>query len=122
MPRDIADPARRPAAARDRAAGRPTPGPSVHLLPSFDEFVLGYKDRSAFLDAEYAGLIVPGGNGVFRPTVVIDGRVAGVWKRVTRRGHDTVEATPFASFTTEQSDAIERAADRYLAFLRPEAG
>ena len=53
---------------------------AARLLPGFDEFVLGYADRSAVLDAEFAGRIVPGGNGVFRPTVVVDGRIAGTWR------------------------------------------
>ena len=42
----------------------------VFLLPGFDKFVLGYQDRRAALPAEFADRIVPGGNGMFRPTVV----------------------------------------------------
>ena len=54
----------------------------VHLLPGFDEYVLGYKDRSAVLAPEHSTAIVPGGNGVFRPTIVADGEVVGTWRRV----------------------------------------
>ncbi|MCD2190031.1 winged helix DNA-binding domain-containing protein [Actinomycetospora soli] len=53
--------------------------PDELLLPGFDEFVLGYADRSAVLDPEHAERIVPGANGVFRPTVVRDGRIVGTW-------------------------------------------
>jgi hypothetical protein len=49
------------------------------LLPGFDEFVLGYADRSCAVPPEFADRIVPGGNGVFRPTVVHGGRVLGTW-------------------------------------------
>ncbi|HEX3731338.1 MAG TPA: winged helix DNA-binding domain-containing protein [Mycobacteriales bacterium] len=52
-------------------------GLGVHLLPGFDEYLLGYKDREAILDSAYAGRVVPGGNGVFRPMVICDGRVIG---------------------------------------------
>ena len=38
---------------------------SVLLLPGFDEFLLGYTDRSHVLDPEQADKVVPGGNGVF---------------------------------------------------------
>ncbi|WMT43177.1 winged helix DNA-binding domain-containing protein [Paenibacillus sp. D2_2] len=55
--------------------------PSVYLLPGFDEYLLGYKDRSAVLRAEYAPRIIPGNNGMFMPTIVIDGQIAGIWKR-----------------------------------------
>jgi hypothetical protein len=68
------------------------------LLPGFDEFVLGYADRSAVLDPEFAGRIVPGGNGVFRPTVVHDGRIVGTWQWTGRGAKRTVTATPFTSW------------------------
>jgi hypothetical protein len=68
-------------ATADRLAAASDPGAEL-LLPGFDEFVLGYADRSAVLDPAHADRIVPGGNGVFRPTVVRDGRVVGTWKRV----------------------------------------
>ena len=63
----------------ERLAAAEDPGAEL-LLPGFDEFVLGYGDRSEILDAEHADRIVPGGNGMFHPTVVRDGRVVGTWK------------------------------------------
>ena len=57
---------------------------SVHLLPGFDEYLLGYRDRSAVLDPAYAQRICRGGNGMFSPTIVIDGVVTGTWKRTFR--------------------------------------
>lgn len=65
----------------------PSPAPSeVYLLPGFDEYMLGYRDRSAALDPQHASKVTPGSNGVFQPTVVIDGQVAGVWKRTLKKG------------------------------------
>jgi hypothetical protein len=92
------------------------PEPDVSLLPGFDEFVLGYKDRSAILDPEFSALIVPGNNGVFRPTVVIDGRVVGTWKRTSKKGQTLVEASPFTRFTSAERDAVDAVAERYLRF------
>lgn len=57
----------------------------VHLLAGFDEYILGYKDRSAVLEPESFPLIVPGNNGIFLATVVADGRVAGTWKRTIKK-------------------------------------
>jgi hypothetical protein len=67
------------------------------LLPGFDEFVLGYGDRTEILDAEHADRIVPGGNGVFRPTVVRDGRVVGCWKWVGSGKNRRIERDLFAA-------------------------
>jgi hypothetical protein len=68
------------------------------LLPGFDEFVLGYGDRSAVLDPEHSDRIVPGGNGMFRPTVVHEGRIVGTWGFTGRGAERTVTATPFTTF------------------------
>ena len=54
-------------------------GRLVLALPGFDEFLLGYKDRSLVLAPEHADRIVPGGNGVFRKTIVAGGQVIGTW-------------------------------------------
>jgi len=58
----------------------PQAAPGLYLLPGFDEYVLGYTDRAIALDAVVFQRIVPGGNGVFRPTIVLDGRVIGAWR------------------------------------------
>jgi len=84
----------------------------IFLLPGFDEFILGYSDRRAVLPVEYADRIVPGGNGVFRPTVLSDGRVIGVWKHVGRGVKRTLAATPFESFPEAMAEAISQ---RYAA-------
>lgn len=88
-------------ASRRRARG-------VFLLPGFDEFMLGYGDRRAMLAAEFADRIVPGGNGVFRPTVVSDGQVVGTWKHTGSGAKRTVSATPFTSFADKVVKVIPK--------------
>lgn len=76
------------AACREEARG-------TFLLPGFDEFVLGYGDRSAVLDPAFATRIVPGGNGMFLPTVVVDGRVVGTWRFEGRGARRAAAGTAF---------------------------
>ena len=78
------------------------------LLPGFDEFVIGYGDRSAVLDPEFVNAIVPGGNGIFRPTVVGAGRILGTWKHAGRGAKRTLEATPFTTFPPAVAKALPR--------------
>ena len=60
----------------------PVPGQrTVIALPGFDEFILGYTDRSLVLPPEHAQKIVPGGNGVFKKAIVAGGEVVGTWAR-----------------------------------------
>lgn len=46
-------------------------------LPAFDEYVLGYTDRSPIVPPELSSLVITS-NGIFRPTRLVDGRVVGV--------------------------------------------
>ncbi len=64
------------------------------LLPGFDEYILGYGDRSHAMTREQEALVVPGGNGIFRPTVIHRGRAVATWQRATRKGQPVV-ARPF---------------------------
>ncbi|WP_432488646.1 winged helix DNA-binding domain-containing protein [Kineococcus sp. SYSU DK018] len=79
---------------------------ALHLLPGFDEFLLGYADRSHVLPPEHVQRVVPGGNGVFRGTVVHGGAVVGTWGR----GRPGVAAEPFGEFTPAQLREVERRA------------
>ena len=89
-------------ACREQASG-------VLLLPGFDELLLGYADRSATLPAEFSDRIVPGGNGMFRPTVVSDGRVVGTWRHAGRASTRTLDATAFPTFAPEVAAALPAA-------------
>jgi hypothetical protein len=89
----------------------------VVLLPGFDEYLLGYRDRSAVLDAAHTGLVNPGSNGILNPIVVIDGCAVGTWKRTLSRRGVRLTFQPFAHFDATDTDTIHAAARRYAVFL-----
>ncbi len=88
----------------------------VHLLPAFDEYLVGYSDRSAVLDPQVMKSVNAGG-GMLSPVILIDGRVAGTWKRTLKK--DRVEVSPvwFDQPGEEQMAAFRQAAARYAEFL-----
>ncbi|CAN5438401.1 winged helix DNA-binding domain-containing protein [soil metagenome] len=92
---------------------------AVHLLPGFDEFVLGYTDRTPQLPATDFMKVVPGGNGVFLPTIVVDGQVIGTWKRDRATAKKwTYCLTPFAgSLDAATLGAVNARLERYSDFL-----
>ena len=96
----------------DRLAGCREEAGAVVLLPGFDEFVLGYRDRSTILAPEFAERIVPGSNGMFRPTVVLGGQVIGTWQWTGRGAKRVVTATPFTAFGASVEERILDAAAR----------
>ncbi|TQJ33387.1 winged helix DNA-binding domain-containing protein [Arthrobacter sp. SLBN-122] len=95
-------------------------GRSVHLLPGFDEFVLGYTDRTPVLAPEHFDLIVPGGNGVFKKTVLAAGKVVGTWAlQGTGRGAAVVPELFDGTkpLGPAAQAAFAKAAGRYTTFL-----
>ncbi|HET7038433.1 MAG TPA: winged helix DNA-binding domain-containing protein [Gemmatimonadales bacterium] len=86
------------------------------LLPAFDEYLVGYRDRSAVLPAEHAGQVNAGG-GMLSPAVVVSGRVVGTWQRQIKRGRVEVALRPFRPLPPPALRAVSAAAARYGAFL-----
>ena len=86
-------------------------------LPGFDEHLLGYQDRGAALAPEHAETIVPGKNGLFLPTIVVDGEVVGTWRRTLSAKGVSVEARPFAPLSATRARAFDAAVAHYAAFL-----
>lgn len=93
-------------------AGLPPAG--VELLAGFDEFLLGYQDRTSVLPAAFAARVVPGNNGIFLPCVVADGTVVGTWKRTVGRQRVDIDVTPFTGRGPSLED-LTAAARRYAA-------
>jgi len=93
---------------------------ALYLLPGFDEYMLGYSDRSLALNPAHAAKIVPGNNGMFMPTIVARGRVIGTWRAATSRRSMTVSPIPFEEMSARDTRALGAAAGRYEQFLQPE--
>jgi hypothetical protein len=72
--------------AGDGAAGLTTP--TAHLLPNYDEFFIGFRDRSAIGERLKSVKAVTGGNALIANVVVIDGQLVGGWRRTP--GHYAV--------------------------------
>ncbi|MFK4729389.1 winged helix DNA-binding domain-containing protein [Agromyces mediolanus] len=92
----------------DAPAGR-------QVLAPFDEYFLGYGDRSAFCTEADALRVVPGKNGLFLPLLIADGEVVGTWKRrPPRRGAVGIEVTAFDAMPA--LDEFRPAFERWASF------
>jgi hypothetical protein len=89
----------------------------VYFLPSFDEYLVGYKDRRAALGELDFSQIVSAGNGIFKSVIVADGQVVGTWKRTFKKDRVMVDVTLLVSLNQAQQEAIIVEAERYGAFL-----
>jgi hypothetical protein len=93
------------------------PGGGVHLLPSFDEYMISYKDRSAIIDHADMELVNRGLNGMFSPIVIVGGRIEGTWKRKVKTRSVSIEPTAFVKFTQKTIKGIAAGAADYGSFL-----
>jgi len=97
-----------------RAGPRPRASTSALLLPPYDEYTVAYRDRSAFLDPALAERTR---NGIFAPVVVLDGRIAGTWKRTATAKQVVVGAELVAAPAATARRLLERTVARYGRFL-----
>jgi hypothetical protein len=88
----------------------------VFLLPAYDEFIISYRDRSASLPAENQKHAISE-NGLFRPVIVIDGKVTGLWSRTTKKDKVLLETKFFQLHDERQQRAIEEASKAFGRFL-----
>ena len=91
--------------------------PAVHLLPAFDEYLISYKNRSAAIEIGHHAKAFTN-NGIFRPIVVVNGKVVGIWKRAVIKDSVAIECELFTPISAAQSKQVSKAASTYAAFLQ----
>ncbi|MBP8242098.1 MAG: winged helix DNA-binding domain-containing protein, partial [Thermoflexales bacterium] len=90
--------------------------PAAQLLPGFDEYLLGYVDRSHIL-ANIPKAEIIHSNGIFRPTVLMAGQIVGTWSsRRLPNGHAQYVPEIYGE-TGQIVQALDAAAERLGAFL-----
>ena len=95
-------------------APAPSRSRAVHLLPAFDEYLIGYRDRTPVLDAAQTRRVFSV-NGLVAATAIVDGRVAATWKRAAADGD--VVFDPLRPLADAEHAALLRAAQRWRRFL-----
>jgi Winged helix DNA-binding domain len=95
--------------------GAVEPAPAFRLLPMFDNYLLGYRDRTAMLDPGRTPQVYVG--GIIKAAVVCDGRLIGIWRLQRSARTAAVLVTPFESFTRRHHHELDRERadiERYL--------
>ena len=92
-------------------------GSQVHLLPAFDEYFISYKDRSDLVKKDFIKTVMTS-NGIFRPMVVVKGRITGLWGK-EEKGRAGIKVTPFDPSMKIPDKGLATAIRRYEHFLEP---
>jgi hypothetical protein len=98
-------------------SGVPAKSTGIKLLPSFDEYAIGYKDRSAILDPKHH---ISSGYGILKPVIVQNGKIAGVWKKTKEKGRMVFQNDLFVTLNKTNSASLKKAEKDYDRFLAVE--
>ena len=91
--------------------------PAALLMSIYDEYMSGYKDRSAMVAPSYGAKLQALGNAL-TAIIVVDGQVVGTWKRALKKAGVLVTTDIFRALTTTETQAVAAAIDQYAAFLQ----
>jgi hypothetical protein len=121
--------------------------PEALLLPTYDEYIIGYTDRSAFFESSYSEMseanqpMEPSRRSVaflfeaslakksedagstvasqlvFDSTITFNGHIIGSWRRTFSKGAVVIECAPLRPFTAAENDAFTAATQRFGEFL-----
>jgi hypothetical protein len=70
----------------------------ARLLPRYDTYLLGYQQRDFMLDEAFAKHINAGG-GIIHASVMVNGRIVGVWRTDRKKAAATIVIEPFAALS-----------------------
>lgn len=88
---------------------------SVVLLPAFDEYLISYKNRSAAIEADHHAKAISN-NGVFRPIIVVNGRISGLWKHTIKKDKLLIDLNHFRPHNQSEKRLITKAAESFGHF------
>jgi hypothetical protein len=90
--------------------------PMAYLLSVYDEYIIGYADRSMIAAPEIAAKLFTMGNAL-TAVVVVDGQIVGTWRRTLQKDAVVIEIDYLIHLTNPQLRAAAAAAHRYGEFL-----
>ena len=119
------------AGRRARALGRhsrcPSPnrsshGPSVRLLPEYDVYVMGFREREHLVPEAVREQVAAHGKGRYEgpagvPFLLVDGVCAGFWSRTKRAKRIELHVEPARRLTRAERSGVTAEAERIGAFL-----
>jgi len=91
--------------------------PIAYLLPNYDEYFIGFKDRSAIGDVAKQAGIKGDDPALIAHIIILDGQIVGGWRRTLKRDEVLLETSLITKLTKVEEKAVTDAAMRFGRFL-----
>jgi hypothetical protein len=91
--------------------------PTVHLLPNYDEYFIGFKNRRAIGERLGESHVKMDGSAFLAHLVFIDGQLVGGWKRTLEKYKVVVELDIVLKISKTEMQAITNEAEQFGKFL-----
>jgi hypothetical protein len=92
------------------------PGPAVHLVQSYDEYLVAHTESRGVADPHGFARHMPRG-GLLGTALLVDGVLAGRWRRALSDRRVDVLVTPFVALDRQVRAGLELEAERYASFV-----
>jgi hypothetical protein len=105
------------------AGAEPTRARGAWLLPNYDEFTVAYADRTLLIGPGFPAVRDPRADPIFTNVILVNGLVAGTWRRALTARAVKVSLSPLAPPTAAVRQAVARASERFCTYSgRPHPG
>jgi len=89
----------------------------VALVPNYDEYLVAYKDRELLYDGKNDDQLSREGNPLFNNIILINGKIAGTWKRTFKKKDVQIDLYPFKPFSKSHQTKLNKAVEKYRQFI-----
>lgn len=90
----------------------------LHFMPSFDEYLISYKDRTHALELHHYPKAF-NNYGTFHPVIMYNGAIVGNWKKIDTKGKPNCEISIFDKKAKVKKSMLNSAMQNYISFIQP---
>lgn len=87
------------------------------LLPNYDEYFIGFKDRSAIAEFSRAANLTADDPALLSNIIILNGQIVGGWKRTLTKNEVQIETSLITTLSQADKEHIQQAANRFGKFI-----
>ena len=89
----------------------------VHLLPKFDPYIMGYKNRQRLILVEHEKRVYWSTRGEVSPSILLNGQIIGTWGHKAEKGKVRITLSLFEKTDKALLDVIRQEAEKLACFI-----